>query len=168
MFCDQCGTQFGPGQLYCSRCGKKFVGSMSQVPPARVREHIHLLSILWMAFSALTAIGGAVVLIVANTIFARAGWIFGRELPPNAHPAFLHPLLTFVAILVLLKAAVGFLAGWGLMQRQPWARILALVVGFVSLFNIPLGTALGIYTMWVLLPAESETEYGRMGQSLAA
>jgi predicted amidophosphoribosyltransferase len=50
MFCDQCGTQFGPGQLYCSRCGKKFVGPMSQIPQARVREHIRLLSILWMAF----------------------------------------------------------------------------------------------------------------------
>lgn len=168
MFCDQCGTQLGTGQLYCSRCGKKFVGPMSPIPQARVREHIHLLSILWMAFSALSAIGGAVVLIVANTIFTHAGSIFGRELPPNAHAAFLHPLLTFVAILVLLKAAVGFLAGWGLMQRQPWARILALVVGFVSLFNLPLGTALGIYTLWVLLPAESETEYGRMGQGLAS
>jgi hypothetical protein len=141
---------------------------MSQIPQARVREHIRLLSILWMAFSALTAIGGAVVLIVANTILARSGWVFGHEIPPNAHAAFLHPLLTFVGILVLLKAAVGFLAGWGLIQRQPWARILALVVGFVSLFNIPLGTALGIYTLWVLLPSESETEYERMGQGAAA
>ena len=44
--------------------------------------------------------------------------------------------------------------------REVGHRILALVLAFISLFtNIPFGTALGIYTMWVLLPAESEREY---------
>lgn len=45
------------------------------------------------------------------------------------------------------------------MQREPWARVLALVLGFISLFNIPLGTVVGIYTLWVLLPAQSQGEY---------
>ena len=35
-------------------------------------------------------------------------------------------------------------------------------ISFVSLFtNIPFGTALGIYTLWVLLPAEAEQEYNQ-------
>ncbi len=54
-------------------------------------------------------------------------------------------------------------------QREPWARVVVLVLAFVSLFtNIPFGTALGIYTMWVLLPAESEQEYEAMAEARAA
>ena len=60
---------------------------------------------------------------------------------------------------MLAKAALGFVAGWGLLQRERWARILALVLAFISLFNVPFGTAVGVYTMWVLLPGDSEQEY---------
>jgi hypothetical protein len=56
-----------------------------------------------------------------------------------------------------------------LLQREPWARTLAVVLGFVSLFfNVPFGTALGIYTLWVLLPAESDIEYEREVRSVSA
>jgi hypothetical protein len=56
-----------------------------------------------------------------------------------------------------------------LLEREKWARILALVLAFVSLFtNIPFGTALGVYTMWVLLPSESEREYEALAEMRAA
>jgi len=48
---------------------------------------------------------------------------------------------------------------WGLFERQPWARILGLVLGILALLRFPLGTALGIYTLWVLAPEESAREY---------
>ena len=72
---------------------------------------------------------------------------------------FMHPLMRFLGTFVLVKAAAALAAGWGLLQREPWARVLALIVGFVALLNVPLGTALGVYTLWVLLPAQSEQEY---------
>ena len=62
----------------------------------------------------------------------------------------------------------GFIAGWGLLQRESWARVLTLIVGFLSLFNIPLGTVLGIYTLWVLLPAQSDEEYQALSARQAA
>jgi hypothetical protein len=102
----------------------------------------------------LNAIGGVVVYIIANTLFAPGGG--------TGAPAFLRPLLSVVGIFVLGKAALGFIAGWGLLQREPWARIVALVLGFISLFNIPFGTAIGVYTMWVLLPSQAEQEYEAM------
>jgi hypothetical protein len=116
----------------------------------RVQEHLQLVGILWLAISALNALGSVALYIVANTIFARGG---------AAGPGFLRPLLSVVAILMMAKAALGFVAGWGLLQREPWARILTLVLAFISLFNVPFGTAVGVYTMWVLLPGESEREY---------
>jgi hypothetical protein len=72
-------------------------------------------------------------------------------------------------VIVLSGSALGFFAGWGLLHREPWARILALVLAFVVMFiNIPLGTAVGVYTMWVLLPRESEEEYDALVVARAA
>jgi hypothetical protein len=38
-------------------------------------------------------------------------------------------------------------------------------MGFVALLNVPIGTALGIYTLWVLLPAQSDEEYKALAQA---
>ncbi len=160
MFCDGCGAAVQPGQAFCSRCGKQVVGPVSVIPqrPGRVQGHIQLLGIFWLAVSALSSIGGVVLLVLANSLFAHLHDFvdMGAQGPPTG---FLRPLLSVIGIFVLAKAAVGFLTGWGLLQRESWARILAIVLGFLSLFNIPFGTAVGVYTLWVLLPAQSQQEY---------
>jgi hypothetical protein len=46
-----------------------------------------------------------------------------------------------------------------LLTRRPWGRTLALVVGILTLLKPLLGTALGIYTLWVLAPTVSGAEY---------
>jgi hypothetical protein len=44
-----------------------------------------------------------------------------------------------------------------LLTRKPWARALAIVVGLVSLINVPIGTTIGLYTLWALTqPAAAE------------
>jgi hypothetical protein len=117
----------------------------------RVQEHIRLLGIFWLALSALNVLGGAVLMILANTLFVH--------LERQGVPMFLRPLLSCIAIFILLKAAAGFCAGWGLLEHEPWARMLTLILAFLALFSMPFGTALGVYTLWVLLPAESEQQY---------
>src|ERR1700727_399918 len=153
MFCDGCGSAMQAGQGFCSRCGKQIVGPVSFTIPfrGRVQEHLHLVGILWLSLSAFYVIGGMILLLMANTLLAPGG---GAEAP-----FFVRPLLSVVAIFVLVKALVGFIAGWGVTQREPWARTLVLVLSFVSLFNVPFGTAVGAYTMWVLLASGAEEEY---------
>lgn len=58
---------------------------------------------------------------------------------------------TWGGIFFVLLALPGFLAGYGLLQRREWGRILAIVVAFLNLLNFPLGTLLGAYALWVLL-----------------
>jgi hypothetical protein len=159
MFCDGCGSAVQPGQGFCSRCGKQIVGTVRAIPlrRGRVQEHIHLVGILWLALSAMNVLGGLALLIVANVLFARTGT-----------PPFLRPLLSVVAIFILAKSLAGFITGWGLTQREPWARIMALVLSFVSLFNVPFGTAVAVYTMWVLLANGSEEEYEALASARAA
>ena len=158
MFCDGCGGPVQSGQSFCSKCGKQILGPVlvAQVARNRVQNHIQLLGILWLAMSALNLIGGAVLIIVGNTLFPHLRE-FGA--PPEVPTGFLTILLTSLGIFVLAKSAFGFFAGWGLMQHEPWARVLTLVLAFLSLFNIPFGTAIGVYSMWVLLPGQSQQEY---------
>ena len=47
------------------------------------------------------------------------------------------------------------IGGIYLLKHRPWARILVLVLGFINLIEIPIGTALGIYTLWVLFKDET-------------
>jgi predicted nucleic acid-binding Zn ribbon protein len=162
MFCDGCGATVEPGQAFCSRCGKQILGPITAVQPRRrVQGQIQLLAIFWFAISAFNAICGVVLYILANTLLAPGG--------SAGAPVFLRPLLSVVAIVVLGGAALGFCAGWGLLHFEPWARVLALVLAFLVLFiNIPVGTAVGVYTMWVLLPGESEQEYEALVNARAA
>ena len=162
MFCDQCGTELQPGQPSCGRCGKAVLG-LGAYRRNRVQEHVRLVGILWMAYSALLVFAGIAVEIVAHTVFSGIG-VF-REGPPANVSDWLRPLLTFVGGLVLLKAVAGFFAGWGLLQREGWARVVALIVAFISLFNVPIGTAIGIYTLWVLLPTQSDDEYHALAKA---
>ena len=158
MFCDRCGAAVQPDQRFCGRCGKQFsVTALAYPQPSRVQEHVRLLGILWLALSALTAIGGVVLFVLANTLFLHLHEM--PNVPPDVPAGFLHSLFSVLGTLVLLKAAFGFFAGWGLLQREPWARMLTIVLSFLALFNVPFGTALGIYSLWVLLPAQSEREY---------
>lgn len=48
------------------------------------------------------------------------------------------------------------IAGYGLLKHKEWARILGLILGVLSLLEIPIGTAIGIYALWVLLKDETQ------------
>ena len=64
-------------------------------------------------------------------------------------------LLGFGALSGITHAA----AGWGLLRRARWARVLALVLGAISLFSVPVGTALGIYALWALSRPDSRAQF---------
>jgi hypothetical protein len=115
----------------------------------RIAGHVRLLGIFWLALSAFRMIPGLALVLV-----------FGRNPDfPSGVPYFVHGLLSVIGWLLVGGAAAGLITGWGLLQREPWARTLAIVLGFLSLLDMPFGTALGIYTLWVLLPAHSQQEY---------
>lgn len=123
---------------------------------SRIAGHIRLLGILWIAISAYRLLPGLFLF-----SFFRHGnaWF----LPPEV-PFFVHGIIRTVGSLFLAGGVLGIVAGWGLLERQAWARMLAIVLGCFSLVEMPLGTALGIYTLWVLLPAQSEQEYRQISR----
>lgn len=168
MFCDGCGAAVQAGQAFCAKCGKQIIGpiAVARPVPGRVQQHAHLLGILWLAISAFNALAGLFVLILGTTLFPHLREL--DKIPPDVPVGFLSALFTTIGILILGKAACGFIAGRGLMQYDSWARTLAIVLAFISLFNIPFGTAIGVYTMWVLLPGQAQQEYDALAAARAA
>ena len=51
---------------------------------------------------------------------------------------------------------LSFIGGIGLLHRKNWARILIIIVSCLDLINIPIGTAIGVYSLWVLLQEDTE------------
>jgi hypothetical protein len=99
--------------------------------------------------------------IVTNSIFLLlgiCGFVFlagiGVVAAADSGDAVALPILGLVGLVGLVFFAVlavpGLLAGYGLLKREKWGQILGIVVGILSLFNIPVGTALGAYTLFVL------------------
>jgi hypothetical protein len=54
-------------------------------------------------------------------------------------------------------------AGWGLIRFKSWARILSLILSALDLVNVPIGTLLGVYTIWVVLQDETERLFAGNG-----
>lgn len=159
MFCDQCGKKMQEDQRFCPGCGRE-VGS-APTPASgtsRLSRHLRLLGVFWIVWAAFWLIGAGTMVVVGHLTLGL--FAHGRLLPraEHIHAGPQMVMLVAAAILVLLGVA-SLAAGWGLLQRCSWARVLALVVGCFSLTTFPFGTALGIYTLWVLLPAASRREY---------
>jgi hypothetical protein len=53
------------------------------------------------------------------------------------------------AIIIFFFSLPTIVAGIGLLYKQHWALILALILGCFKLFSFPFGTALGVYTIWI-------------------
>jgi hypothetical protein len=68
-------------------------------------------------------------------------------------------LATLIVVLTSIGALLSLATGISLLMRKSWGRVLAIVVAILSLIKIPFGTALGIYTLWVMLPSASAIEY---------
>jgi len=124
-----------------------------------VARHIQVLSLLWLAYAVSRFIKAVVGVLVVHGIFGVHGhsnWDFGGM--PFAS-GWESALLPAVLVTAMISVAGAALTGYALLTRQPWARVLAIVMGIFALIHPILGTALGIYTLWVLAPAVCGVEY---------
>ncbi len=111
-------------------------------------RHVTLLGVLYILYHALGLLAGFVVFGTLSGIGLLSGDLAAMGL--------LAALGTVVGLFLLVVSVPGIIGGIGLLNRQRWARVLVLVVGALNLFNVPIGTALGVYTLWVLLNRDTE------------
>jgi hypothetical protein len=153
MFCNRCGTEMKSEYEACPNCGRRIGDPVSAIAQSRLERHLHILGILWMASGALLVIPAILMVLLGP---AMLHFVVHDQEPL----AGIFPLMMYLAGGALtILAAGGICVGLGLMQRRPWARMLAIILGVLALLHPPLGTALGIYTLWVLLADEHGDEY---------
>jgi uncharacterized membrane protein (DUF2068 family) len=56
----------------------------------------------------------------------------------------------FHIITIFLFPLASLIAGFGLKKFKTWSRIFGIIISVISLIGFPLGTAIGIYGLWVL------------------
>ncbi|MBL8179376.1 MAG: hypothetical protein JNK48_32155 [Bryobacterales bacterium] len=59
-------------------------------------------------------------------------------------------------VYLLVMAGPQILVGRGLLNCQEWARNLGMIVSIFGFIHIPVGTVIGIYSLWVLTSYEVE------------
>jgi hypothetical protein len=119
---------------------------MNQLSERDMHQHVSILGWLYIIVNSIFLLLGLCGLL----FFVGVGSIAAAEGDTTAFG-----VLGIIGIVALAFFAVlalpGILAGYGLLKRERWGQILALIVGFLSLFNLPIGTVIGIYTLFVLL-----------------
>ena len=121
-----------------------------------MEQHVKILGVLNIVWGAMGALGGLVLLAIFGGVYGIAGVAIGHN--PGAQIAL--PIIAIIgsviALFLLILSVPSIISGIGLLYFKPWARIFALVISVLHLFNIPIGTALGIYGLWVLLSQDGQ------------
>lgn len=168
MFCNACGGKLEPQFKVCPNCGRPVAAASSAVAstgtaalsqPSRLERHLRTLGILWIVVGVLFMIPAIAMTILSGVVHIA--------IPATAEVGrYVGPLvMSLIGGSLFILAAGGVLVGWGLMNHQSWARIVAVILGILALFHPPFGSALGIYTLWVLLSDQAGEEYNRLAQA---
>lgn len=171
MFCDGCGCRLNDNAQFCTRCGKSLPAlpvarQASVLGDGRVNRHLKTVASLWMVYGILRLMEMFWILVIGRAFLPPLIRDITSSVDgfPSGFPLerLISGGLAIAGFWVGIFAVLEIVLAWGLFERRTWARILALVIGFLALLRFPFGTALGIYTLWVLLPASSGQEYDQL------
>jgi hypothetical protein len=115
---------------------------MNDIDERQIGQHIMILGWLHVVGSGIFLASAAFVFFIPTGIGVLSG-------DPQA-VTVLSLVGTSVGVFLSILALPGIAAGIGLLRRKSWGRVLAIVVGILNLINFPVGTIIGVYTLWVL------------------
>lgn len=109
--------------------------------------HVRTVASLHIALSILGFLLSIVIYSVLNLI--------GNFVDEKEAQVVLSIVANVVAISLFVLSIPGLIGGIGLFKFKEWARILVLIVSALKLLNFPIGTAVGVYSIWVLVQKET-------------
>jgi hypothetical protein len=183
--CPQCGREVPPSSESCPDCKAQKESEDTLAPNAaldalpvsapdtaadeplvhdesprggRIAGHLRLVTVFWLVQGVLhflASLAPAVFLALLNILAAN-----GPPIAINRMHATQWEGVGVLLLLGMVAWTIGCLiVALGLLNTSLWARTFAIVMSAIALLDFPVGTALGIYTLWVLLPEASEDEY---------
>ena len=122
----------------------------------QMEKHVTIVAILHLAYCAMGLIAGIIVFAVFSGIGAIVTHVPDTTTEEAVGAAAILMVIgTVIAAGLILFAIPGIVGAIGLLKHKEWGRILVLIVSFFDLLHIPIGTALGGYSIWVLFHNET-------------
>jgi hypothetical protein len=165
MYCSACGHALVPNQPVCPQCGRP-VAAVPPVPGLGFElssyvSRLRALAVVWYIYGGLSLAFGLIGMAFLDS------WLHGRfnywthgPIPPM----WLGPAIHFAWVFTITRAGLALAAGYGLMHREPWGRIVAIVSAFVNIIKFPFGTALAIWTLITLMGYRNTTLYDSVAE----
>ncbi len=111
-----------------------------------MEKHINVVAALHIGLSILGFVAGVFIFVL---------FYFIGDLSGDQEAKFILSIVARVIVgFIVLFSIPGIIAGIGLLRRKEWARILALILSVIGLLNFPVGTAVGVYTIWAMVQPE--------------
>ena len=111
-----------------------------------MEKHVSVVAALQIGLGIFCILAGIIVMVIM-------GLVGGIANDANANMVLTLIGKIIVGVCIVLSIP-GIIAGIGLLQHKEWARILTLVLSAINLMNVPVGTAIGIYSIWALVQEE--------------
>ena len=131
-----------------------------------MQQHVKILAIMHIVLGALGVLGALIAMAIFGGLAGLAGMADHTDKGFLAS-GVLGLIGAIIVIVVLVISLPGLIAGIGLLNFQPWARILTIILSALELPGFPLHTALGIYGLWVLLSDTGTALFQRPAQGYA-
>jgi hypothetical protein len=111
-------------------------------------SHKKILGIVYLISGTLTIFGMLMLNAFLSVIFSFALQEVDAEDQKAVElvGAFIQYVPAFVIIFLSIPTLI---AGIGLLTKKSWATLFALIVGCLKLFSFPIGTAIGVYSIWI-------------------
>ena len=113
-----------------------------------MKQHVSFVGALHLGFGIIGLLGALAIYLTFHFVFDFV------EQEPVAQK-----ILSFVgstlSLIILFFSSLGIVGGAGLFSYKPWARILVMIVSALNCLNVPIGTAKGVYSIWVLMQPET-------------
>jgi len=115
-------------------------------------DFLGILFIIWGLLTTLVGVSTLALGVAALALLASANRGGGGEVAAGLTAA----AFTALAFIAIGWGAAHVIVGVPLRRRQPWTRLVAMMLGAADLLLVPYGTALGAYAIWLLLNEESK------------
>ena len=112
-----------------------------------MEKHVNVVAALQIGFSILGVV-------IAGILFAILHYI-GDFVDDREAEVVLSIVANVLIVTFVVLSLPGIIAGIGLFKKKEWARILTLILSVIDLINFPIGTAVGIYSIWALSQTET-------------
>lgn len=112
------------------------------------KSHVSLVAGLHIGYGALKLVGAFVVY-----LGIRFAWGFIPEEEEIAQEV-LAALFSILPTVIAIFGIVDVFAGISLFSNKQWSRVLVIAVSVLNCLNIPIGTGIGVYSIWALMQPE--------------